>query len=146
MTYISNLPFDYHGSVAPTEQLQQRQQPVVSHNSTCHPTEAGFPSRSWYSICRPRMNERLSRPFVIFHTPRKPADSITRHTLTLNPERKRWRLKNTLWRRDLEADVKEMKYYWAQLKRLTRNRSECLAELCWQPLPQVGRPRLRLID
>ena len=38
-----------------------------SHSVTCHPAEVTFPplpSRSWYSIKRPRRDARLSRPSV----------------------------------------------------------------------------------
>uniref|UniRef100_A0AAV2JEM2 Ig-like domain-containing protein n=1 Tax=Knipowitschia caucasica TaxID=637954 RepID=A0AAV2JEM2_KNICA len=59
----------------------------------------------------------------IGHTLRKSASSITRQSLTWNPQgkRKRGRPRNT-WRRDLDADVKQMGKTWGQLERLAQNR------------------------
>uniref|UniRef100_A0AAV2J1Z3 Reverse transcriptase domain-containing protein n=1 Tax=Knipowitschia caucasica TaxID=637954 RepID=A0AAV2J1Z3_KNICA len=59
----------------------------------------------------------------IGHTLRKSASSITRQSLTWNPQgkRKRGRPRNT-WRRDLDADVKQMEKTWGQLERLAQNR------------------------
>ena len=59
----------------------------------------------------------------IGHTLRKPSDNITRRALTWNPQgkRKRGRPKNT-WRRDLEADTREMGYTWKELETLAQDR------------------------
>ena len=60
----------------------------------------------------------------IGHTLRKPAFSTTRQALTWNPQgkRKRGRPRNS-WRRDLEAEVKNMEKTWGQLERLAQDRS-----------------------
>ncbi|KAL3866766.1 hypothetical protein ACJMK2_044042 [Sinanodonta woodiana] len=70
----------------------------------------------------------------IGHTLRKPAPNITRQALTWNPQgkRKRGRPRNT-WRRDLDADVKQMGKTWGQLERLAQNRDawrELVGGLC----------------
>ena len=59
----------------------------------------------------------------IGHTLRKPPSNITRQALTWNPQgkRKRGRPKNT-WRRDLEADTRQMGYSWRELERLAQDR------------------------
>ena len=59
----------------------------------------------------------------IGHTLRKPASNTTRQSLTWNPQgkRKRGRPRNT-WRRDLDADAKQMGQTWGQLERLAQNR------------------------
>ena len=53
-----------------------------------------------------------------------PQNSSTRQALIWNPEGrgKRGRAIN-IWRRDLEADVKETGYIWRQLDRLAQDRS-----------------------
>jgi hypothetical protein len=70
----------------------------------------------------------------IGHTLRKPASNITRQSLTWNPQgkRKRGRPRNT-WRRDLDADAKQMGKTWGQLERLAQNRDawrELVGGLC----------------
>lgn len=70
----------------------------------------------------------------IGHTLRKPAPNITRQALTWNPQgkRKRGRPRNT-WRRDLDADIKQMGKTWGQLERLAQNRDawrELVGGLC----------------
>jgi hypothetical protein len=77
----------------------------------------------------------------IGHTLRKPAPNITRQALTWNPQgkRKRGRPRNT-WRRDLDADVKQMGKTWGQLERLAQNRDawrELVGGLC----PRRGHRR-----
>ena len=59
----------------------------------------------------------------IGHTLRKPPTSITRQALTWNPQgkRKRGRPRNS-WRRDLEADTREMGYTWSGIERLAQDR------------------------
>ena len=59
----------------------------------------------------------------IGHTLRKPTSSTTRHALIWNPQgkRKRGRPRNT-WRRDLEADTKELGLTWGRLERLAQDR------------------------
>jgi len=59
----------------------------------------------------------------IGHTLRKPDNSITRQSLSWNPQgkRKRGRPKNT-WRRDLEADIRQSGYTWNQLERMAKDR------------------------
>ena len=59
----------------------------------------------------------------IGHTLRKPTSSTTRHALIWNPQgkRKRGRPRNT-WRRDLEADTKELSLTWGRLERLAQDR------------------------
>ncbi|MEE4247398.1 MAG: reverse transcriptase domain-containing protein [Kangiellaceae bacterium] len=59
----------------------------------------------------------------IGHTLRKPPSNITRQALTWNPQgkRKRGRPKST-WRRDLEADTRQMGYSWRELERLAQDR------------------------
>ena len=60
----------------------------------------------------------------IGHTLRKAPSTITRQALTWNPQgrRRRGRPKNT-WRRDLEADCREMGYNWSQVERLAQDRT-----------------------
>ena len=59
----------------------------------------------------------------IGHTLRKRQDTITRQALTWNPQgrRKRGRPRNS-WRRDLEADTREIGYSWRELERLAQDR------------------------
>ena len=59
----------------------------------------------------------------IGHTLRKTSSSITRQALTWNPQgrRKRGRPRNS-WRRDLEADSREMGYTWSGIERLAQDR------------------------
>lgn len=59
----------------------------------------------------------------IGHTLRKPAGNTTRQALRWNPQgkRKRGRPRNT-WRRDLEADMKNMGVNWSQLERKALDR------------------------
>ena len=58
------------------------------------------------------------------HTLRKPASNITRQALTWNPQgkRKRGRPRNT-WRRDLNANVRELGLSWGQLVTAAQDRS-----------------------
>ena len=60
----------------------------------------------------------------IGHTLRKAPTSITRQALTWNPQgrRRKGRPKNT-WKRDLEADCREMGYNWSQAERLAHDRT-----------------------
>ena len=59
----------------------------------------------------------------IGHTLRKPSTTITRQALTWNPQgkRKRGRPRNS-WRRDLEADSREMGFTWKEIERLAQDR------------------------
>ena len=59
----------------------------------------------------------------IGHTIRKSASNTTRQALNWNPQgkRKRGRPKNT-WRRDVEADIKELGLNWGKLERLAQDR------------------------
>ena len=61
----------------------------------------------------------------IGHTLRKPQSSITRHCLTWTPQgkRKRGRPRNT-WKRDLEADTKQMRMTWRELETAAQDRRE----------------------
>ena len=60
----------------------------------------------------------------IGHTLRKPPSNITRQALTWNPQgkRKRGRPKNS-WRRDLEADTRQMGHTWRELETMAQDRS-----------------------
>ncbi|XP_073668552.1 uncharacterized protein [Paramisgurnus dabryanus] len=59
----------------------------------------------------------------IGHTLRKPASSITRQSLTWNPQGKRKRGRPRItWRRELEADTKKSGHNWGQLERLAKDR------------------------
>ena len=59
----------------------------------------------------------------IGHTIRKSASNTTRQALNWNPQgkRKRGRPRNT-WRRDVEADIKELGLTWGKLERLAQDR------------------------
>lgn len=59
----------------------------------------------------------------IGHTLRKPPTSITRKALSWNPQgkRRRGRPKNT-WRRDLEADTRQMGFKWSEIESLAQDR------------------------
>ena len=59
----------------------------------------------------------------IGHTLRKPSTTITRQALTWNPQgrRKRGRPRNS-WRRNLEADAREMGFTWNEIERLAQDR------------------------
>ena len=61
----------------------------------------------------------------IGHTLRKPTDSITRQTLTWNPQgkRKRGRPRNT-WRRDTEAELKRLGSSWGEAEKRAQSRAE----------------------
>ena len=77
----------------------------------------------------------------IGHTLRKPPTSITRQALTWNPQgkRKRGRPRNS-WRRDLEADTREMGYTWSGIKRLAHGREHWRAAVCGLYPQRVERP------
>ena len=59
----------------------------------------------------------------IGHTIRKSASNTTRQALNWNPQgkRRRGRPRNT-WRRDVEADIKELGLNWGKLERLAQDR------------------------
>ena len=67
----------------------------------------------------------------IGHTLRKPATNITRQALQWNPQgkRKRGRPRNT-WRRDLEADLKEMGHSWTEVETIAQDRTRWRELVC----------------
>ena len=73
----------------------------------------------------------------IGHTLRKPEGNITRRVLAWNPQgqRKKGRPRNT-WRRDLEAEINNIKKSWRELQEIARDRKtwhELVEGLCPNP-------------
>ena len=86
---------------------------------------------------KPAGDEILKRRWRwIGHTLRKPASNTTRQSLKWNPQgkRKRGRPRNT-WRRDLEADARNMGHTWGQLEVLAQDRD------AWRTLVDGLSPR-----
>ena len=78
----------------------------------------------------------------IGHTLRKAPTSITRQALTWNPQgrRKRGRPRNS-WRRDLEADSREMGYSWNEVERLAQDRVRWRAAVDGLCPQRANRPK-----
>ena len=76
----------------------------------------------------------------IGHTLRKPASSTTRQALTWNPQgkRKRGRPRNS-WRRDTEAELKQLGTNWSGMTRAVQNRVRWRGSLmAYAPLGAMG--------
>ncbi|KAK7113355.1 hypothetical protein V1264_012655 [Littorina saxatilis] len=123
------------------------QQKIQTFINTC--LRRIFKIRWTYKICNEELWQRAGQEPVnsqilrrkwgwIGHTLRKPTSSITRQTLTWNPQgkRKRGRPRNSWrrdteaelkrqgnsWRRDTEAELKRQGNSWAEAERTAQNR------------------------
>ena len=78
----------------------------------------------------------------IGHSLRKPSTTITRQALTWNPQgkRRRGRPRNS-WRRDLEADAREMGYTWSEIERLAQDRERWRAAVDGLCPQRANRPK-----
>ena len=79
----------------------------------------------WQRTCQMLVEHeiRQRRWRWIGHTHHKPVNSIIGQALTWNPQGKSKGQPRNMWHCDLEADVKETGYNWAQLERLTEDRN-----------------------